>query len=235
VDENARAGYFDSQYHSAEIVGLNTSAFLEGAIVGRPVFTTLLPEHHENQQGTIHFHYLLTVAGGLLHTAGSLEEHFEQLNATLGVRSSESARSRRFVEAFIRPHGLEVAATPIFADAVETLSRMLVTAAARESIARRLLRLALTPAAALFAVDALAPIVASERDRGIAARRRDRRVRAERAWLEKRAHQAAEERRKEERIAAREQYKARRAAEWRRTKMTRQLTRRIKERFGLGS
>ena len=61
VDPEAKTGYYNSLYHSAAIVGLNTSAFLEGAIVGRPVFATLLPEHHENQEGTIHFHYLLTV------------------------------------------------------------------------------------------------------------------------------------------------------------------------------
>ena len=69
VDPDAKADYFDSLHHSAAVVGLNTSAFLEGAIAGKPVFTTLLPEHYENQEGTIHFHYLLNVGGGLLHTA----------------------------------------------------------------------------------------------------------------------------------------------------------------------
>ncbi len=85
VDADARRDYFDSLFHSAAVVGLNTSAFLEGAIAGRPVYATLLPEHHENQEGTIHFHYLLNVNGGLLHTARTLDDHVEQLNSALKV------------------------------------------------------------------------------------------------------------------------------------------------------
>ena len=54
--------------------------FSKAAIVGRPVFATLLPEHHENQEGTIHFHYLMKVAGGLLNTTATLSEHFHQMN-----------------------------------------------------------------------------------------------------------------------------------------------------------
>src|SRR5262249_11892394 len=141
VDEDAKAAYFDSLYHGAAIVGLNTSAFLEGAIVGRPIFAPLLPEHRENQEGTIHFHYLLTVGGGLLHTARTLDDHFTQLNAALNERVPESPRSRRFVEVFIRPHGLDVAASPLFADAVEALARERVSIPATESMATRWLRM----------------------------------------------------------------------------------------------
>ena len=122
VDADARADYFDSLAHSAAVVGLNTSAFLEGAIAGRPVYATLLPEHHENQEGTIHFHYLLQVNGGLLHTARTLSDHGEQLNAALQAGGRESERSRRFVEAFIRPRGVDVAASPVFAGEVEKLA-----------------------------------------------------------------------------------------------------------------
>ena len=35
---------FDTAYHSAALVGLNTSAELEAGIVGRPVLTILAPE-----------------------------------------------------------------------------------------------------------------------------------------------------------------------------------------------
>ena len=37
VSPEAQADYFDSLYHSHAVVGLVTSAFLEAAIVGRPV------------------------------------------------------------------------------------------------------------------------------------------------------------------------------------------------------
>ena len=62
VDADSRADYFDSMYHAAAVVGLNTSALVESAIVDRPVFTILLPEFRDNQEGTFHFHYLLDAA-----------------------------------------------------------------------------------------------------------------------------------------------------------------------------
>ena len=39
VNDDDRAEYFDSMYHAAAVVGINTSAMIETAIVGRPVHT----------------------------------------------------------------------------------------------------------------------------------------------------------------------------------------------------
>jgi len=46
-------------------------------------------------------------------------------------------RRRRFVESFVRPHGLERPATPILADAVEQLAQLPVDAPARASLPLR--------------------------------------------------------------------------------------------------
>ena len=84
VDPATKDDYFDSLYYASAVVGLNTSAFLEAGVVGKPVLSVLLPEiSRDNQEGTIHFHYLLNVGGGLLEVARSLEEHVAQLSATL--------------------------------------------------------------------------------------------------------------------------------------------------------
>ncbi len=69
IDADAKADYFDSLYYSGAVVGLCTTAFLEAAIVGRPVLTLQLPEYRMHQDGMVHFRYLLDVEGGLLHTA----------------------------------------------------------------------------------------------------------------------------------------------------------------------
>jgi hypothetical protein len=124
VDTASRADYFDSLYHSVAVVGLNTSALVEAAIVDRPVFTVLEPEFRENQEGTYHFHHLMTVGDGFLHAARSLREHVEDLSA------SRLRSNRAFVERFIRPRGVGVPATPVFVDAVEQLgsTRGLATA-----------------------------------------------------------------------------------------------------------
>lgn len=122
IDERSRDEYFDSMYHSAAVVGLNTSALVEAAIVDRPVYTLLLPEFRENQEGTFHFHYLLTVGGGFLHAARTLEEHLDQLAGALAGRVARS--NHAFVERFVRPHGRSVEATAIFTDTVERLAAM---------------------------------------------------------------------------------------------------------------
>ena len=117
VDPDSRADYFDSLYHAVAVVGLNTSALVEAAIVDRPVFTMLLPEFHENQEGTFHFHHLLTVGDGFLNVARSLDDHIRQLAS---AAEGASVRSNRpFVERFIRPNGVGVAATPVFVDALK--------------------------------------------------------------------------------------------------------------------
>ena len=125
VDANARADYFDSLYHSAVVAGLNTSAFIEAGIIGRPVHTILLPEWYESQMGTVHFKYLFEAGGGLLTSATSFDEHLTQLDQVLANPSTEI---RPFVRAFVRPHGLDVAATPLFVEHVEAMQRLTVAA-----------------------------------------------------------------------------------------------------------
>jgi hypothetical protein len=122
IDEDSRADYFESLYYASAIAGLNTSAFIEAAIVDRPVHALLLPEFHENQEGTIHFHYLLPSNGGPLITSRRLDEHVAQLGASL--TSGGSSRNRGFVESFVRPVGLDRAAADVFVDAVEGLAHV---------------------------------------------------------------------------------------------------------------
>jgi hypothetical protein len=55
-----------------------------------------------------------------MNAARTLEEHELQLATMLeGVPAPVAERARRFVEAFVRPHGLARPATPIAADALE--------------------------------------------------------------------------------------------------------------------
>ena len=84
--------YFDSLYHSGAVVGLVTSAFLEAAIVGRPVLTITLPEYRLHQEEMIHFRYLRTVAGGVLHTAPDLPAHLAQLAEAVAERRTRRAQ-----------------------------------------------------------------------------------------------------------------------------------------------
>lgn len=149
VNSEAKDDYFDSMYYSAAVVGLNTSAFLEAAVVGKPVFTVLLPEISEaNQEGTLHFHYLLEVGGGLLRTSRSLDEHRQQLAAGLAGPGGGDPKAAAFVEGFVRPFGRDQAATPRFVQAIEDVGLLPGPAPARAGLAGAAAYLALWPLAA---------------------------------------------------------------------------------------
>jgi hypothetical protein len=120
IDEAGRDDYFDALYYAAAVVGLNTSAMIEAAIVDRPVLTMVLPEFSENQTGTLHFRYLLDGPDAFLHAATDMDEHVAQLDAALSGRLAN--RNAGFVERFIRPNGMDRAATPVFVEALESFA-----------------------------------------------------------------------------------------------------------------
>ncbi len=114
---NADQSLYDALYHSAAVVGLNTSAQIEAAILGKPVLTLLAPGFEQGQQGTLHFHYLLREHGGFVEMAKDLDEHREHLARALAGQH-DIGELRRSVERFIRPAGWDRPATPILADAI---------------------------------------------------------------------------------------------------------------------
>jgi hypothetical protein len=119
TDVEARSDFYDSMFHCAAVVGANTTAMIDAAIVGRRTFSFLLPELRGAQEGTLHFHYLLPENGGALVVGRSLEEHAQQLAAYLRDPDVDSGWRERFLVGFVRPHGLDVAGTPRLADELE--------------------------------------------------------------------------------------------------------------------
>lgn len=124
VDEASLSEYFDSIYHAAAVVGINTSAMIEAAVVGRGIHVLLAKRYRSTQQDSPHFDYLRTVGGGLVVATKSREEHARGLARALRGEDAEEAaeRARSFLAAFIRPHGLDRPATPIMVDALRALA-----------------------------------------------------------------------------------------------------------------
>ncbi len=120
VAEQARNDFFDTLCHAEAVVGMNTTAMIEAAILGKSVLTILVPEFA--QETTLHFHYLLSENGGFLHVAADLDEHVRQLGAVLEEDEEGAARRRAFVESFVRPRGIDRPAAPIGAEAIEELA-----------------------------------------------------------------------------------------------------------------
>jgi hypothetical protein len=147
IGGEARADYFNSMYHAEAVVGVNTSAMIESGIIGRPVYSVRSDEFAATQEGTLHFQHLKNVEGGLLHLAGSLDEHLQQLAALLASEGAEGRSARRFVQAFIRPHGMDVAATPLVVAEIEQLGAKAGVAPQPAGVLVRLGRLMLAPVA----------------------------------------------------------------------------------------
>jgi hypothetical protein len=208
VDASSRADYFDALYHSTSVVGLNTSAFIEAGIVGRPVHTVLFPEFYENQTGTVHFRYLLD--GGLLEVAHDFEEHLRQLADSMARRPISV---RPFIRTFVRPHGLDRAATPVFVRSVEEMQGRRVPAPATDwttALSRRwLARLA-----RLRDDRRREHWLYSQRELEVIVRnRRSRDMKAERDAERRTVREAAKEARRAERQLALTQHRAARAAQ----------------------
>ena len=119
LTREAKADYYDSLYHSAAVIGLNTSAFIEAAIVGRPVHALLPPEFADVQQGTLHFQYLIKANGGILQVSDDVATHLKQLESACSEASERPSRDEQFVEAFVRPHGCEVPSALRLVEAIE--------------------------------------------------------------------------------------------------------------------
>jgi hypothetical protein len=118
---NADQSLYDALYHSAAVVGLNTSAQIEAGILGKPVLTLLAPGFEAGQQGTLHFRYLLREEGGFVELATDLDRHRDHLAGALAGTYDVDA-IRRAVQQFIRPEGWHRPVTPILAEAITHLA-----------------------------------------------------------------------------------------------------------------
>lgn len=137
--------FYDSLHFSAAVVGVNTSAQIEAAILGRLVCTVASPDFAHSQAGTLHFHYL--VDGGLLEIARDFDEHVAHLAVIMQDRDAQAGRARRFVESFVRPFGLDQPATPRLASAILDLAALPLRKDSPNALVTRVARWALQPMA----------------------------------------------------------------------------------------
>jgi hypothetical protein len=122
TDDDRRAGFYDSMHHSAAVVGANTTALIDAAIVGRRTYCVLLPELRGAQEQTLHFHYLLPENGGALVVARSLEDHVAQLRSLVRDGAGDDGWRESFLRTFVRPRGLDRPVAPLVVPDLERLA-----------------------------------------------------------------------------------------------------------------
>jgi hypothetical protein len=157
IDEANRDGLFDALYHCAAVTGINTSAMIEAAIVGRPVLAIETPDFAGSQDGTLHYQHLLPENGGFLRVAASFDEHVAQLAAVLRDPDSTRQEIARFVGRFVRPLGLATRATDLLVGAIERFGHTPAPRPETASWPVRTLRVALQPVATLGRALLLSP------------------------------------------------------------------------------
>jgi hypothetical protein len=116
----AKQSYYDTIHHAVAAVGLNTSAFLEAAIVDRPCITILTERYAEKQKGLAHFQHLLD--GDFLQVARGFSEAVAFVADILKGEDIKAAQRRRFVQNFIRPRGLDKPVHEITARVIEGIA-----------------------------------------------------------------------------------------------------------------
>ncbi|NQT15902.1 MAG: hypothetical protein HQ582_24310 [Planctomycetes bacterium] len=107
-------------FHSAAVIGVNTSAFWEAMILNRPCIAIQSERYRSTQSQVLHFQQIArSGALAIADADGSLEELCEIIE---GVDSRECHR-RRFVREVIRPRGRESDASEVAAGVIVGCAR----------------------------------------------------------------------------------------------------------------
>lgn len=118
VDPESHDDYYDSLCHASAAFGLSTTAQLECALVGLPVYTILLPEFRHVQRGFPHFRHFLAENGGPVIAASSWDEHAADLATALAPDPERDQVLTAFVERFVMA-GSRASPASRLVDAVE--------------------------------------------------------------------------------------------------------------------
>jgi hypothetical protein len=112
--------YFNQLSAASAFVGLNTTAFLEAAAADRPCLTIVSDEFFDQQGRTGHFRHLLDA--DFLELSADVGELAARVGRVLDGVDDKAEGRRRFVESFLRPRGIELAASSVVADTIEGLA-----------------------------------------------------------------------------------------------------------------
>jgi hypothetical protein len=107
---------------SSAVVGINTTAMIEAAIMRKPVFSIRDAAFDHSQSQTLHFAYLSSAHGGFAAVAGSIAEHVRQLEQLASNPQLDERSRDEFVRRFVRPLGMDTSATAQLADALERIA-----------------------------------------------------------------------------------------------------------------
>lgn len=122
LSDNEVEEFRRSMLACSAVVGVNTTAMIEAAILARPVLSVRAPEFVHSQQETLHFSHLAADRGGCAQVAVDLPEHIEQLQRVLDDPAPLVQAAAAFVDRFVRPLGRSTPAVHHLCDAIEQVA-----------------------------------------------------------------------------------------------------------------
>jgi hypothetical protein len=121
TDRPARDDYFDSMAHAAVVVGVNTSAFVEAAIVDRPLHAHLATEYEGTQLQMPHFRQMAVTGGGPVTLSRTETEFCAAIERALREPASWDEANAAFRDRLLRPQRNGRTASATLAELIEDL------------------------------------------------------------------------------------------------------------------
>lgn len=131
----ARKNFYDSLYYGVAVFGVNTTAFLEAAIVDKPCVTAFTEHYRRTQIESAHFQHLLQA--DFIEIANGFGEVARLLSAILRGADNKAENRRRFVQEFVRPWGVDQPAAPIMAEVILRIGKGEPVDVVRQALTRR--------------------------------------------------------------------------------------------------
>lgn len=118
--QEARDHYFDTMYHSNVIIGINTTAIIEAAILDKPCVALQTDYYSNTQINTRHYHLLLKYE--FLNVAKTFEEAKATIGYLLNNEDPKNKERSHFVREFVFPQGESISASVVMGEALEELA-----------------------------------------------------------------------------------------------------------------
>ena len=106
--------YSNVLFHCHAVMGVNTTAIIEAAVVDKPCIALVTDYYAITQQNIGHFQHLLR--GGFMEIASDANSLAHTLNRVLAGEDRLAQARRDFVRDFVRPNGLERPAAEVLAE-----------------------------------------------------------------------------------------------------------------------
>jgi hypothetical protein len=124
--DDVKQEYFNSIYHSSAVAGINTSAFLESAILDKPCLAIMDDRYKNKQTGLGHFKHLID--GDFIEMTHGHAQTIQSFAKIINGRDDKKDNRIKFVNSFIRPSGIDRQASEVMADTIQHLSEKQIIA-----------------------------------------------------------------------------------------------------------